>query len=49
MPSASGLPDWGAATPYDDVAGEVAIVGVGEADHSKASGRTSHDIAEQSI
>ena len=43
------LPAWGAATEYDDIAGEVAIVGVGEADHSKASGRTSHDIAAQAI
>ena len=27
----------------------LAIVGVGEADHTKASGRTSHDIATQAI
>lgn len=43
------LPDWGAASAVDDVEGDVAIVGVGESDHSKASGRTSHDIAEQAI
>jgi acetyl-CoA acetyltransferase len=49
MRSASSLPDWGVPTAYDDFAGEVAIVGVGESDHSKASGRTSHDIAEQAI
>jgi acetyl-CoA acetyltransferase len=38
---------WGAASAYDDVAGEVAIVGVGESDHSKASGRSSVEIALQ--
>jgi len=44
-PAAAG--DWGFATPYEDVSGEVAIVGVGESDHSKASGRTTRQIATQ--
>ena len=43
------LPDWGFANELDDVAGAVAIAGVGEADHSKASGRSSEDIAVQAI
>jgi len=41
--------DWGHATPYEDVSGEVAIVGVGEADHSKASGRSPREIAAQAV
>jgi len=39
----------GFATPYENVSGEVAIVGVGEADHTRASGRTSREIAVQAI
>jgi acetyl-CoA acetyltransferase len=31
--------NWGYAQPFDDVRGEVAIVGVGEAEHTAASGR----------
>ena len=42
-------PDWGGASDYEDIAGQVAIVGVGEAEHSKASGRSPHDIAVQAI
>jgi acetyl-CoA acetyltransferase len=41
--------DWGFATPYQDVTGEVAIVGVGESDHTKASGRTAREIAAQAV
>jgi acetyl-CoA acetyltransferase len=41
--------DWGHPTPLDDVAGQVAVVGVGEADHTKASGRTTHAIAAQAV
>jgi acetyl-CoA acetyltransferase len=41
--------DWGAATPLDDVSGEVAIVGVGEADHSGASGRSAVEIGAQAV
>jgi acetyl-CoA acetyltransferase len=36
--------DWGWATELDDVSGRVAIVGVGEAEYSKASGRTAREI-----
>jgi hypothetical protein len=39
--------DWGFASELDDVGGEVAIVGIGDADYSKASGRTTHEIAAQ--
>jgi acetyl-CoA acetyltransferase len=41
--------DWGHASPLEDVSGELAIVGVGEADHTKASGRTPKQIAAQAI
>jgi acetyl-CoA acetyltransferase len=41
--------DWGFPSDLDDVAGAVAIAGVGEADHTKASGRTTKQIAAQAI
>ncbi len=41
--------DWGWASEFESVAGEVAIAGVGEADHSKASGRTAVEIAAQAV
>jgi len=41
--------DWGFASPYENVGGEVALVGAGEADHSKASGRSPREIAAQAI
>jgi acetyl-CoA acetyltransferase len=41
--------EWGAAVPLDDISGEVAIVGVGESEHTKASGRTTKEIAAQAI
>jgi acetyl-CoA acetyltransferase len=41
--------DWGSAAALDPVGGAVAIAGVGEADHSKASGRTAGEIAAQAI
>ncbi|HSO95741.1 MAG TPA: transporter [Acidimicrobiia bacterium] len=41
--------DWGWATELDDVRGAVAIAGVGEADHSKASGRTTRAIVGQAV
>ena len=40
---------WGAATELADVSGEVAIVGVGEADHSGASGRDAVEIGAQAV
>ena len=45
----SSADDWGFATPYEDVAGEVAIAGVGESEHSKASGRTPREISAQAV
>jgi acetyl-CoA acetyltransferase len=42
-------PDWGFASALDDVSGQVAIAGVGEADHTKASGRTVKQIALQAV
>jgi acetyl-CoA acetyltransferase len=49
-----GLPspvvaDWGRAEQLEDVSGQVAIVGVGEGDHSRASGRTTTEIAAQAV
>jgi acetyl-CoA acetyltransferase len=43
------MTDWGRAEQLDDVSGQVAIVGVGEGDHSKASGRTTTEIAAQAV
>ncbi len=47
------LPDWGHATELDDVAGRVAIVGIGETEYTKASGRTARamgaEAAERAI
>src|SRR4029453_10008882 len=39
--------DWGFASELEDVSGAVAIVGIGDADYSKATGRTTHQIAAQ--
>jgi acetyl-CoA acetyltransferase len=41
--------DWGWATEYDDVSGAVAICGVGESDHTKASGRTVQEIVGSAV
>jgi acetyl-CoA acetyltransferase len=41
--------DWGRAAPLEDIRDEVAIVGVGDADHSKASGRGAREIAAQAV
>jgi acetyl-CoA acetyltransferase len=46
MPTAH-TSDWGFASELDDVGGAVAIVGIGDADYSRASGRTTHAIAAQ--
>ncbi len=43
------VPEWGFAEPLEDVSGRVAIVGVGEADHGKASGRTVEAIAAEAV
>src|SRR6185295_18062777 len=41
--------DWGHAEPYEDIGSELAIAGVGEADHTRASGRTPREIAVQAV
>jgi acetyl-CoA acetyltransferase len=41
--------DWGTAAEYSSIRGEVAIAGIGESDHSNASGRSSNEIAIQAI
>lgn len=41
--------EWGWATEYDDVSGQVAICGVGESDHTKASGRSTTAIVAQAV
>lgn len=41
--------DWGWATEYENVSGEVAVCGIGESDHSKASGRTTREIVGQAV
>jgi acetyl-CoA acetyltransferase len=41
--------DWGRAADYASIRGEVAIAGVGESEHSNASGRTPNEIAAQAI
>jgi acetyl-CoA acetyltransferase len=46
MPTADTA-DWGFASELDDVGGAIAIVGIGDADYSRASGRTTHEIAAQ--
>src|SRR5215510_13378 len=38
------MADWGHASDYDDVRGEVAIAGIGETEYTKASGRTAREI-----
>ena len=38
------MSDWGHASDFDDVRGEVAIVGIGETEYTKASGRTAREI-----
>ncbi len=40
-------PDWGHATEFDDIAGHVAIVGIGETAYTKASGRSARDIGAE--
>jgi acetyl-CoA acetyltransferase len=40
---------WGFAHELEDVSGAVAIAGVGESEHSNASGRTTVDIAAQAV
>jgi acetyl-CoA acetyltransferase len=44
-----GDPDWGVNVPLPDVAGSVAVVGVGESEHTRASGRTPVEIAATAV
>ena len=41
--------DWGWASEYEDVSGAVAICGVGESAHTKASGRTVREIVGEAV
>jgi acetyl-CoA acetyltransferase len=41
--------EWGANVPLDDVGGQVAIVGVGESEHTTASGRSPTEIAAVAV
>jgi acetyl-CoA acetyltransferase len=41
------VPDWGTATEFDDIRDRVALVGIGEARYSKASGRTAREIGAE--
>lgn len=43
------MADWGWASDLDDISGRVAIAGIGEAEFSKASGRTANAIAAEAI
>ena len=43
------MPDWGTPGDIEDVSGQVAIVGVGESDHTPASGRDSVEIAIDAV
>src|ERR1700730_1943510 len=45
----SGEEPWGQAEDFEDVSGQVAIAGVGESDHTKASGRTVNEIVGQAV
>jgi acetyl-CoA acetyltransferase len=41
------VPNWGHAAGFDDIAGDVAIVGIGETAYTKASGRTAREIGAE--
>jgi acetyl-CoA acetyltransferase len=47
--TAPGNADWGAPVELDDTSGEVAIVGIGETEHTGPSGRTAREIAREAI
>jgi acetyl-CoA acetyltransferase len=42
-------PESGIATPLENVSGEVALVGVGESEHTRASGRDTRAIAAEAV
>src|SRR4029079_6155408 len=41
--------EWGYAHDFEDVNGQVAMWRVGDSDHAKASGRTTHEIVGQAV
>ena len=41
--------NWGKGTEFDDIAGQVAIVGIGESEYSGASGRDCKGIAAEAV
>jgi len=41
--------DWGHASELDDIRGDVAIVGIGETEYTKASGRTAREIGAEAV
>ena len=49
MTRPSRAPDWGVASDLMDLSGQVAICGVGDSDHTQASGRTSAEVCGQAI
>ena len=49
MPGGPTLPSWGRAGAFDAIDGEVAIAGVGDSDHTRASGRTHQQIGAEAI
>jgi acetyl-CoA acetyltransferase len=49
MTQAARTPDWGEAREIEDVSDQVSIIGVGEAEHSKASGRSVTEIAGDAV
>ena len=48
-PQPPQLPDWGRSVSHEPIAGRVAIAGVGDAEHTKASGRSAHEIAAEAV
>ena len=43
------MSDWGHASELDDIRGDVAIVGIGETEYTKASGRTAREIGAEAV
>ncbi len=41
--------DWGSASAFEDINGDVAIVGAGDAIHARASGKSAVEIAAQAV
>ncbi|MEO2169927.1 MAG: hypothetical protein ABGY42_17785, partial [bacterium] len=41
--------EWGFASELEDLSGAVAIAGVGESEHTRASGRTPREITASAV